>query len=58
MDDKAAPAGGKNIVYEPPIVYTPPVVEPDNWEVNVPAPSYAVENAPMLIHHIRLAHNP
>ena len=53
--------GGKNIVYEPegapqPICYTPPVVEPNNWQVNQPCDSFAVENAPMLIHHIRMQH--
>ena len=68
---EAAPAAGattdslRNIVYEgpegypsQPLVYTPPVVEPDNWSLNVPSSSYAVESAPMLIHFLRLQHLP
>ncbi|MCX7047104.1 MAG: DUF4384 domain-containing protein [Candidatus Sumerlaeota bacterium] len=43
---------------QPPMIYTPPVVQPENWNVNVPASSYVVENAPMLIHHVQLQHHP
>ena len=57
----AKEAKDKNIVFEPegapPVTYTPPVTEPDNWALNTPAPSYAVQQAPMLIHHIRMQHH-
>lgn len=68
--DAARSTGGKkgdrNIVYEPgspsyqpqTYTYTPPLVQPNNWDVNVPGSHYVVENAPMLIHHIRLQHHP